>query len=107
MVVGMETDSRHLVHFLAAPHVFPPVRQLGINGAERDQQIRAVAMAICRQLRVSGRNVFMKYSVESASPRLGHVAFTETGDKISRLISNQSAERPSGQIHIHVDHYAG
>src|SRR5579859_3812401 len=106
MVVGMETDTRHLVLFMAAPQILLPVRELRIDGAERDQHTRAVTTAIFHQPGVGAREIFVKYSIESARPSLGDVAFAETGHKIGWLVSNQPPERPSGKVHVHVDHYA-
>src|SRR4029077_11318606 len=53
---------------------------------------------------VSACKVLVKYSIEGAGPGLRDIASAESGEGALWLVSNQTAERPSGEIHIDVDH---
>src|SRR5580704_4468949 len=104
VVVRMDANPRHLMHFDAAAQIFLPVRELGIDGTERDEYARPVPTAVIRQPLIGARYILMQDSVESAGPCLSNVAFVKPRDHAIRFISSQTAERPAGQIHIHVDH---
>src|SRR2546425_12194497 len=94
VVVRMKADAGHLIFFAAAPEILLPVREAGIDGAERHENAATVAAAIVHKAGVGAPKILVKYSVEGACPCLGHIADAETGDETRWIISNQTGEWP-------------
>jgi len=104
VVVGMEPDAGHAVLFVATAEVFLPVGQRGIDRAERDQQPRAVSLALLGQPGVDAFDVAVQKPVEAAGPGLRDAAGLELFDQAGRFVAGEPAERPAGEVDVDVDH---
>ena len=81
VIVGMEPDTGHLVHFVAAAELLAPVGQQGVDGTEGAQESRAVRATARHQALVHTAEVTVQERIEAAGPSLGHTQSLEPADK--------------------------
>jgi hypothetical protein len=95
-VVGrVEANTGHAVVFVAAAEILAPIRERGIDRAERAEQPRPGFTAIIDQPGVHTAYILVKNAVETPRPGLSHAAVIELLDEHGKLVARKSAERPS------------
>lgn len=104
VVVRVQTDAAHVVDLAAAADVFLPVGQRRIDAAEGEQQAVAVCIAFIDESAVNAFDVLVQQGIEATGEGMGHAGLFEPLDQPVRLIVRQTAEGPSRQADVHVDH---
>lgn len=104
VVIWVQTDAPHVMDFAAAADVFLPVGQHRIDAAEGKEYAVALRFAFIDESTVHTLDILVQQGVEVAGEGVCHAGLFEPLDQSGRLIVRQSAEGPSRQADIHVDH---
>src|ERR1019366_7315542 len=81
-----------------------PVGQLGVDAAERNEEVRTVPLAGRRQARVHARDVAMEQAFKTARPGLGHSLVGQLGHELGGIIFRIAPKGPAEQVHVGIDH---
>ena len=105
MVIRVQPDAGHPIILLAAPQVFLPVGEFGVNCSKRHEEIFAVSAALGRESSIYTAHVLMKNAVEIPCPHLRDATLAQSSNQLWSLVSHQPPEGPAREADVRVNNH--